>query len=64
MLKVRDSMKALERDAARALESILSAIPIVTLNSVEAEPRVGRHEIDVLVRLTAAHRPHVLVCEV
>src|SRR5882672_11146379 len=64
MLKMSDSMKAFEKDAAHALESILKAIPIITLESVEVEPRVGRHEIDVLVRLTAAHQPHVLVCEI
>jgi Transcriptional regulator, AbiEi antitoxin, Type IV TA system len=63
MLKVPDSMKAFERNAAYALESILKGIPIVTLESVEVEPRVGRHEIDVLVRLTAARQSHVLVCE-
>lgn len=57
-------MKAFERDAANALESILKEIPIITIESVEVQPSMVRHEIDVLVRLTAANQPHVLVCEV
>ena len=55
MLKATDSMKEFERSAANALESILKEIPIITLESVEVEPSMGRHEIDVLVRLTAAN---------
>jgi hypothetical protein len=64
MLKAIDSMKEFEIRAASALESILKDIPIITLQSVEVEPSIGRHHIDVMVRLTAANRPHVLVCEV
>ncbi len=64
MLKAVDSMKELEKTAAAALESILNGIPIITLERVELQPLTGRHEIDVLVRLTAANHPHVLVCEV
>jgi hypothetical protein len=64
MLKAADSMKEFEKEPARALESILREIPIITVESVEVEPSMGRHEIDVLVRLTAAQHPHVLVCEV
>jgi len=64
MLKMVDSMKEFERSAAAALESILKAIPIITLESVEVEPLSGRDQIDVRVRLSAADHPHVLVCEV
>jgi hypothetical protein len=64
MLKVGDSMKEFERSAATALESILKEIPIITLESVELESPKGRHEIDILVHLTACDRPYVLVCEV
>jgi hypothetical protein len=64
MLKKADSLKAFERDAAIALESILKEIPIITIEKVELRPSMGRNEIDVLVRLTAANRPHVLACEV
>ena len=64
MLKATDSMKEFEGRAANALESILKEIPIITLDSVEVGPLMGRHEIDVLVHLTGAHQPHVLVCEI
>ncbi len=57
-------MKEFEQKAADALESILKEIPIVALQSVEVAPFVGRDQVDVLVRLTAANRPHLLVCEV
>src|SRR6266545_8252711 len=64
MLKDSHSMKEFERSAASALESILNEIPIIRLDSVEVQPSMGRNEIDVLVRLTAANQSHVLVCEV
>lgn len=64
MLKKTDSMKAFERDATIALESILKKIPIITIETVELQPSMGRHEIDVLVRLSAANQTHVLACEI
>jgi len=57
-------MKEFEACAAAALESILKEIPIVAVESVELQPSIGRQQMDVLVRLTAAGRPHLLACEV
>lgn len=64
MLKDSDSLKELETRAATALESILKEIPIIAIQSVDVEPKIGRKEIDFLVRLTAGNQHHVLICEV
>jgi hypothetical protein len=64
MLKGPDSLKTLKESAAKALSSILSEIPIIKLEGMEVEAPMGRHHADILVRLTAANQPHVLICEV
>lgn len=64
MLKARDSMKAFGVSAAKALESILKEIPIVRLESVEIQPPAAGGDIDIVVHVIAANKPHVLVCEV
>ncbi|MGJ5813321.1 type IV toxin-antitoxin system AbiEi family antitoxin [Paludibaculum fermentans] len=55
---------AFESDATHALESVLAAIPIVTLQRIERNVMNGPHEFDIVVHLTAAGQPHLLACEV
>lgn len=64
MLKQPVLMKELEDRAAKVLESILNQIPIIKLERMEIEPTMGRHQVDILVRLKASNHHHVLVCEV
>jgi hypothetical protein len=67
MLKVADSLKemwAFEAEAADALASILAAIPIVTVEKIERNVVRDSRELDIVVHLTAAHKPQVLACEV
>ncbi len=64
MMKMRDSMKEVEIDAANALRALLEQVPSIELKDVELEPNRADRGIDILVRLNVSNRPQTLVCEV
>ena len=64
MLKEQESVKGLEERAAGALRELLAEVPAIRLDDVEIEPGRPDRGIDILARLNAFDRPHMLVCEV
>jgi hypothetical protein len=63
MLKSNYLMK-IENHGAEALRSILNDVPPVSIESIEVGTVIVDHEIDVIARVGAFGRKHVLVCEV
>lgn len=64
MMKTNDSMKELENQAAEALKALFEQIPSVELKDIKLEPPGPERGIDILARIKAFDRQHMLVCEV
>lgn len=64
MMKMPESVKELELRAAGALRELLAEVPTLRLDDVKLEQSQLDRPIDILARLKANDRPHMLVCEV
>lgn len=64
MLKVANSLKELEHHAAKALKALLEQVPAINSTDVEIEVQGIDWHADILARVNAGDRRHVLVCEV
>lgn len=64
MVKRPDSMKELKERAAGALRELLAEIPIIRMESLEADLEGADRGVDILAHLNVSDRPHMLVCEV
>jgi hypothetical protein len=64
MVKVPESVKVLENQAAAALGALIGQVPLIKLDKIKIEsPHLGRR-IDILAHVDVADRHHVLICEV
>lgn len=61
MLKLTHSVKELEAQAAKALRELLEKVPIIQLESIEAEP--SDWGVDLVVRLLVVGKRHLLICD-
>ncbi|MBB4285417.1 type IV toxin-antitoxin system AbiEi family antitoxin [Roseospira goensis] len=64
MMKSPHSVKEVEAEAATALRALLDEVEAVEVEAVDGEPPATDPGIDMVVRLTAWHGPHVLVCAI
>src|SRR5258708_2571252 len=64
MLKVPESMKEFEAQAAGALGDILAGVPAIRVESIEVEPSSPDRGVDILAHINVADKPRILVCEV
>ena len=64
MLKMAKSLNELEHRAAEALKALLDQVPAISSTDVELEARGMDWHADILARVNAGDRRHVLVCEV
>lgn len=64
MLKMADSLNELEHRAAEALRALLNQVPAISSTDVALEVQGGDWHADILARVNAGDRRHVLVCEV
>jgi Transcriptional regulator, AbiEi antitoxin, Type IV TA system len=64
MLKIPESMKELEIQAASALGKIIAEVPAIRVESIEVEPPSRDGGIDILAHINVADKPRTLVCEV
>ncbi len=63
MLKGVDLMKEAESRAGDALRKVLEKVPILQVESIDAEVMSGDWEPDLIARLLVDGRPHLLICE-
>lgn len=63
MLKVKDSMKDMERQAQEALRLLLEQVPAIKLLDIENES-LGPEGADIVAHIDVSGRRHALVCEV
>jgi len=63
MLKMPKSMKDAEARAGEALRGLLEKIPILRVDSIDAEAVSGDWAPDLIARLHVNGRPHLLICE-
>jgi len=64
MLKIPQSMKELEDQAAGALKALLAQVPAIRIKDVEVEARSGDSNVDILAHIIVSDHPHMLLCEV
>jgi Transcriptional regulator, AbiEi antitoxin, Type IV TA system len=64
MLKVPDSMKNVERQAAAALRALLEQVSAIQLLDIEHETLHPAFEVDILAHIDVSGARRVLVCEV
>src|SRR5208282_5733045 len=64
MLKMADSLNELEHRAAEALRALLDQVPAISSTDVELEAQGKDWHADILARVNAGDRRHVLICEV
>jgi hypothetical protein len=64
MLKTGESLNELERRAAQALKALLEPVPAISSTDVELAAQGMDRGADILVRVKAGDRRHVLVCAV
>jgi hypothetical protein len=63
MLKISESLKSIEVQAVEALRSLFDDVPSVDIERIDIEAN-GDRGIDILARVKAFGRPHLLACEV
>lgn len=63
MLKVARLMKEAEARAGEALRRLLENVPILQVESIDAEAVSGNWRPDLTARLLVGGRPHLLICE-
>jgi hypothetical protein len=64
MLKVSNSVKNLEEQAAGALTSLLEEVPAIKVRDVRIEPDGPDRGIDILARINVSGQRYLIVCEV
>ena len=64
MLKDYGLLKDAEGRAIEALRGLLSQVPAIRVEDIEAEAGAPDHGIDIVAHINVGKRPHVLVCEV
>ena len=63
MLKTQKSMKNADARAGELLRGLLEKIPILRVDSIDAEAVSGDWAPDLIARLHVNGRPHLLICE-
>jgi hypothetical protein len=64
MLKIPNSVKTLEYQAAEALKGLFEQIPSIELKNIELNISEPDNGVDILLHLSASGHQHVLVCDV
>src|ERR1035438_8580425 len=64
MLKMLLSVKALETQAANALEKLLAGVPAIKVKTLKVESPEKDSVADIVASVDVSGQPHVLVCEV
>ncbi len=64
MLKISDSVKSLEKQAAEALTSLLEDVPAIKVRDVSIEPDGPDRGIDILATINVSGQRYSIVCEV
>jgi hypothetical protein len=64
MLKILLSVKALETQAAKALEKLLAGIPAIKIKTLKVESPERDSVADIVASIDVSGQPHVLLCEV
>lgn len=64
MLKMHESVKDIEIEAAEALRALLGQVPSISLEKEDVEAPAGEGRVDLMVPLNVQKHRRVLVCEI